>query len=486
MKKIKKVFSIVLIIALTLTGCVKINLKENFPNKKFFDNETENVYQALLKSTYSKSNLNLIAPKNGDHQTCITTFQNELNQTLAIVFYKTEDDYKTEISNELRIAILQKNKNDKWDLKINKPCDGYDVDEVILAKNKNNPNYFLIVGYILNNSHNSTHNTLTNYKACVVYDLDLNNFHRINFQNNSNYLFYTLLNYKAMKLYNLNKDENKLIIVSADYYPNTPKIVSLNSFDLLKNVIKKEKESATPLQHAHFYEIKIDYKSFEKPILFVDEKIENNSPSSETNYYFKRTEVFENKDNKLNKIFTSNMESFQPPCFDIDNDGKIEIPEIQVFAGYKLVNNECKMIKTNTLISNPPLITNWHKLVKSNEKITSTITKTYTDISHAFGFVLPPTWSNENIYAIRSDKQKSIEFYEYDPNSINNKNLKNKRLLTIIANNSNQPPKPEFFLLKSNGPFFFWAKIYYSNAITNKNLLISKQQLENSFFIMKG
>ena len=116
MNKIKKIFATILIVALTFTGCsIKQKPTTIFSNKQFFYNDLADVYETLVKSTYSKNDLNLIAPKNGKHQLVINTFTDELNRKFAIVFYENrENDQATEIEDSIRMAILQKQENNRW------------------------------------------------------------------------------------------------------------------------------------------------------------------------------------------------------------------------------------------------------------------------------------------------------------------------------------------------------------------------------------
>ena len=371
--KIKKISAILianLIIISSLTGCFKTNSKFNFVHQPLFDEEFENIYKTLLKSTYSNEPLTLVAPKDGKNTSKINLFTNVFNQQFAIIFYKNDNNYQNENVNHLRLAILQKDEHNHWKLKLTIPFNGATINEFYITKNENNHNFLIIdFNYQINQNYEYK-NSLDafNAKKIAIYNFDVNNFHEILSDDANVNLILKQNEYKAMKLCNFGNNKNKLIIITAKNDHVKP---SLSILNLQENKIELENNNNAELNFANIFKIKTDFVNYDRPLIFVDEKIKFTANDENI-----QTEVFEYKNNQFSKILESKPTSYRTQCLDVDNDGKLEIPEIETFANYQIlekptihikssINGICLIIKN---FKNIPLITNWRKLKKSNGK----------------------------------------------------------------------------------------------------------------------
>lgn len=483
-----------------LTGCTKLNIKNATSNWPNFSNEFEKINEALTNATNSKSNLELVAPESGEHKLKINRFTDKLNRTFAVVFHKNKIK-QNDFNNNLRLSILQKNKKNKYRQLVNIPCYGGNIDKIMFVQNKNCDNAFLVVGFFKNAASNSSNSTNfnDNSKFFSIYELNPNNVHLI--RENDNLCRYHSYHhpYCDMQLIDLNDSNEKklLTLLESKVQPNQSAkklkfdVYSIEHNNLVKNKSYEFENHMLSTDH----KMKIDKKSFEQPAIFLDSRgsnlfqtrifLLNRNSSNYDDFNFEEFKL--NTQHKFkNLLFAGNNTSF-----DFDNDEQIEIPFNELFPGYELnldsiipIETEFKKNKVifiNSKINNPPKITNWLKLSKKNNKIQQQIIPTYTNFAQGYGFTLPKTWHNK-ISACYANKNKTVEFFKFDENISNNKN----KILTITTCQIEDEFPPDFFTIKTRGPFAFLAKIHNSTSAEDKNLLISENELKQSFFLLNN
>ena len=499
-EKIKKIILTIAILSLGLTGCETINTKKINSNQQENFNEFDQINTALKNATYAKSNLELISPTSGEHQLPINKFTDKQNRTFAVAFHKSNFQ-----QNKLRMSILQKKQKNEWFQLLNIPHQGYDVDKLMFIQNKNNNTILIVVGYHGNYFENMIPSLNTKHsKFFNIYEFNPDNLQFVqkpisNNQFNKHYVKPTP--YDVMDLIDLGDSYGKILISFSINYESefnqergnfnvfhlntSNKIYQNNKLEIKNNFLEKFEKFNDSI-------IKLDKKSFDQPAIFLNLK----------NYYSSNTFVFliEKTENSLTlkQIYEKSEKALNNSIFDFDNDGCVEIPVAEPFPGYKILGNILAPAEKNSEelyihgffnhemqnslnIVKPPQITNWTKLSLENNKIQQKFVPTYTNFAQGYGFLLPNTW-NKKVSARYLNKNKTIEFFEFE-GSINNNE---KKILTITSCQAVTKLPTGFFIIKKSGPFYFAAKIHSSTFSGNKNLLISEDQLKQSFFLLKN
>lgn len=471
-----------------MTGCVQTGLKKFHSNKPHFFDEFEKIYKVLLESTYSKSDVELIAPKSGENQLAINQFTDKLNRSFAVTFYKNK--LKTQnLNNELRMVIMQKN-NNVWQTLINKPCHDFNkIEKIIFTQNKNNTNPVLIVGYsgLDQNRKHKTNYRPSPEKFFLAYEIDPSDVKNIKLKIKN--LNTQILEYDNLDLLKLNGSQEKKLVAITQTIPMTnpnQNTKYIRIFDIFSDRIQQIKSFEIPATgFLDRFELKLDTKSFNQPAIFLHKKTHSNNSTS----------IFLIKDDlEIKKIYETKKDELVYESLDFDNDGCIEIPVIEPFPGYKAILNSMIVpdklnLNTTSLLTsfnlfslaeiNSPKIVNWTKFGTKNGNLNQQTTTTYTNFTHGYGLKLPKTWSGK-ITAQHKNKNKTVEFFEFNGNLSNSKN----KILTISTCHNDEKLPQGFFKLIDNGPFSFIAKIHNSNFNGNRSLLISENYLKQSFFLI--
>ena len=423
--------------------------------------EYQTIYN-ILKSSTSLNTLSLQPPISGDYKSSITIYNNNIdNSTYAIAFYKNEVQQVTDKCN-LRMGILNKTTDKDWQCIWDIPCEGETIDQIMFMEDSNKNNIYLIAGYI------SEQNVQKKY---CIYNLSVKNFQTI----------YTG-EYKLMKLCDINSDGITELITMGNYDRNnidTQRYNVVNNISESKNTAKAVINSISDNRvtlwgdtkinaYAQKYtNISMDYKTFDKPSIFIDNQISD---------YMYTTEILTFENNQLKNITLkdtsdSTYRDFASFSYDIDSDGEIEIPKINPFPGYY---NYDPIVEQSTF---QPFITTWHKY-KNNKMID--LFDTYMDYVHGFGFILPKNWKNK--VSINQISEDEVEFFVYH-NSLKNTNDTLFKIKVDYQKNKKNVPM-DYFILKSEGALLYLVSFNEKMQSSNSELSISLEELKNNFFVI--
>ena len=448
---------------INLTGCAKLNDNEKLLRPPELSGEYQTIYNTLKSST-SLNTLSLQPPISGDYKSSITIYNNNIdNSKYAIAFYKNEVQQVTDKGN-LRMGILNKTADKDWQCIWDIPCEGETIDQIMFIEDSNQSNIYLIAGYI------SEQNVQKKY---CIYNLSAKNFQTI----------YTG-EYKLMKLCDINSDGIDELITIGNYDRNnidTQRYNVINntstsdSKNTVKAVINSISDNRVTLwgdtkinSYAQKYtNICIDDKTFGKPSMFIDSQVSD---------YTYKTEILTFENNKLKNITLTDMPDFTYRDFasfsyDIDNDGKIEIPKTDLFPGYYDYYNPLEQTKFQ------PFITTWCKY--KNDKMDA-LFDTYMDYVHGFGIILPEKWKNK--VSVTQTSEDEIEFFVYH-NSLKNNDDKLFKIKVDYQKNKNNVPM-DYFILKSEGALLYLVSFNEKMQSSNSEFSVSLEELKNNFFVI--
>lgn len=415
----RKPYVIFILLFLLLTGCSFTSGIDTLILPPKLSHQQEHIYNAL--KTYAGTNISLKYPKSGDYLSAfiIADIDGD-NEDEAIVFYEKNTVSTEETS--LRMNILDCI-GSKWQSVYDHAADGNEVEKVIITPLGDNDRINIIVGYSLINKSE---------KVVSIYHYD-NGTLNTTFENN----YYSLFDAA-----DLNGDETKELFIALN-------------------------QSASREAAAEIYHLKENGEYFKSTVEFSDEGYTDYQKvtygvldNGKTGIYLDAvigsgmivTPVLTVDENDtLNKVFTPDAESEETlrpsayTCIDVDDDGYVEIPVLELFDGYKDTDAE-------TLY-----MTKWYELKKGKPSVKMC---GYHSITNGFSFVFPDGWLG-NVTAVSDSSHSYVTFCRTE----NKKVHEDKQLFTLRTVSGNDTDnvkkmlKDGYEMLHSRGDKLFLIDI---------------------------
>lgn len=418
--------------AAMLTGCTLGGSAENLLSPPVLYEEQEDIYSALIKST--GEDIVLQYPRSGARRSAfILDDIDGSGEDEAIVFYSTRE--------QLRINILDKDENGKWQSVCDIPGSGSSIDRVQIASIGKADRTSIIIGFGESGSDRML--KVYGYNNGVVSEKYSDS-------------------YSSFFIYDLNGDgEDGLCIIRS----NNENIGRKADFSVITDtgtqVVKKDTVALND-KASDFVGVVLGNVGENTPAVFIDE-IAGGQLSTEIIYL-----VGDTLRNPLyldeRQMISDTTRSKGYYSADIDLDGITEIPTLSYFPGYDQDDRDSF------------IATNWN--VYSNFTINKKYSS-YYDIEKSFCFVLPGRW--DGLVTIKRDSHNGdIVFYKYYADLLNS-TVELLRLSAVTADYYDEKTENGYIWLKSRDNMHYFYKL---PEASDEPLTPTTAEIVNNFYIM--
>lgn len=418
--------------AAMLTGCTLGGSAENLLSPPVLYEEQEDIYSALIKST--GEDIVLQYPRSGARRSAfILDDIDGSGEDEAIVFYSTRE--------QLRINILDKDENGKWQSVCDIPGSGSSIDRVQIASIGKADRTSIIIGFGESGSDKML--KVYGYNDGVVSEKYSDS-------------------YSSFFIYDLNGDgEDGLCIIRS----NNENIGRKADFSVITDTgTQVEKKDTVSLNDkaSDFVGVVLGNVGENTPAVFIDE-IAGGQLSTEIIYL-----VGDTLRNPLyldeRQMISDTTRSKGYYSADIDLDGITEIPTLSYFPGYDQDDRDSF------------IATNWN--VYSNFTINKKYSS-YYDIEKSFCFVLPGRW--DGLVTIKRDSHNGdIVFYKYFADLLNS-DTELLRLSAVTADYYDEKSENGYIWLKSRDNMHYFYKL---PEASDEPLTPTTAEIVNNFYIM--
>lgn len=418
--------------AAMLTGCTLGGSAENLLSPPVLYEEQEDIYSALIKST--GEDIVLQYPRSGARRSAfILDDIDGSGEDEAIVFYSTRE--------QLRINILDKDENGKWQSVCDIPGSGSSIDRVQIASIGKADRTSIIIGFGESGSDKML--KVYGYNDGVVSEKYSDS-------------------YSSFFIYDLNGDgEDGLCIIRS----NNENIGRKADFSVITDTgTQVEKKDTVSLNDkaSDFVGVVLGNVGENTPAVFIDE-IAGGQLSTEIIYL-----VGDTLRNPLyldeRQMISDTTRSKGYYSADIDLDGITEIPTLSYFPGYDQDDRDSF------------IATNWN--VYSNFTINKKYSS-YYDIEKSFCFVLPGRW--DGLVTIKRDSHNGdIVFYKYFADLLNS-DTELLRISAVTADYYDEKTENGYIWLKSRDNMHYFYKL---PDVSDEPLIPTTAEIVNNFYIM--
>lgn len=418
--------------AAMLTGCTLGGSAENLLSPPVLYEEQEDIYSALIKST--GEDIVLQYPRSGARRSAfILDDIDGSGEDEAIVFYSTRE--------QLRINILDKDENGKWQSVCDIPGSGSSIDRVQIASIGKADRTSIIIGFGESGSDRML--KVYGYSDGVVSEKYSDT-------------------YSSFFTYDLNGDgEDGLCIIRS----NNENIGRKADFSVITDTgTQVEKKDTVSLNDkaSDFVGVVLGNVGENTPAVFIDE-IAGGQLSTEIIYL-----VGDTLRNPLyldeRQMISDTTRSKGYYSADIDLDGITEIPTLSYFPGYDQDDRDGF------------IATNWN--VYSNFTINKKYSS-YYDIEKSFCFILPGRW--DGLVTIKRDSHNGdIVFYKYFADLLNS-DTELLRLSAVTADYYDEKSENGYVWLKSRDNMHYFYKL---PEASDEPLTPTTAEIVNNFYIM--
>lgn len=418
--------------AAMLTGCTLGGSAENLLSPPVLYEEQEDIYSALIKRT--GEDIVLQYPRSGARRSAfILDDIDGSGEDEAIVFYSTRE--------QLRINILDKDEDGKWQSVCDIPGSGSSIDRVQIASIGKADRTSIIIGFGESGSDKML--KVYGYNDGVVSEKYSDS-------------------YSSFFIYDLNGDgEDGLYIIRS----NNENIGRKADFSVITDTgTQVEKKDTVSLNDkaSDFVGVVLGNVGENTPAVFIDE-IAGGQLSTEIIYL-----VGDTLRNPLyldeRQMISDTTRSKGYYSADIDLDGITEIPTLSYFPGYDQDDRDSF------------IATNWN--VYSNFTINKKYSS-YYDIEKSFCFVLPGRW--DGLVTIKRDSHNGdIVFYKYFADLLNS-DTELLRLSAVTADYYDEKSENGYIWLKSRDNMHYFYKL---PEASDEPLTPTTAEIVNNFYIM--
>lgn len=448
--RLRRIIAVILacLCCISLTGCdyVQTDIDSMISPPKMTEQQAD-IYKAMKKSSLVEDDVVLKYPQNGTNRSAIVMqdIDTEISEE-AMVFYKNVS--KTTSSDMgLKICLLDQI-DGNWKAKWTVPLSGTSIDQVSFLKEPDTNQKFVIVG---------TSDEKKTQKQYQVFSYTQQGFYEV----------YTN-SYQVLEVYDLNqdgRDEIITVVQSGDLQDSKATINEKTQIETMAVVTEYlggqfHQTYQTPMNQivADYIKITKNEDSFGRPALFLDELIGSSTYA---------TEILTFSDGQLvnltygSDIFSQTVRTQVPSCYDINRDGKIEIPNTSFMPGY---NEESE---------NPVYLTKWYQLENG---VFQLVSNTYINYAQGFGIILPQTWE-QTVSANSVVEKDEIDFYIYQDNTEQQEKIFTLKMDTSANIRSTGMPTG-YFEIMTMGQIVFLAKLYQTS---DPQYNLTEQQLKENF-----
>ncbi len=380
--------------------------------------EQQEIHRSLTETV--GTDITLKYPKGGDNRSAyvVANIDDEPSDE-AIVFF--EYNNLSNAKDGINVCVLDKNDDGEWKVEYRFSGPGTDIDKIIITKLGQNENTSIIVGY----------STLSmNDKTLEIY----------NYEGSTLKLIATET-YNAIETMDLNNDNyNELITVQAgaDGANATASLLSIKDSQLVKSSTTDIGCNADAIINCVKGKVSPTHKA-----LMLD--CRNPDGTVHTEFIYHRYSSLQNPVAQIGQnlmSYTNRPDGYY--CADVDSDGVIEVPTLEVLKGYEL------------LPSNEQLyLTTWNSYAdfySFNKKLSG-----FYSISMGYMVSFPESW--ENKVTVKYDSVTSeYVFYEFST-TLEDSNTELMRVAVCTKSESEQYFDSGYALITSVGQIDYLVKI---------------------------
>ncbi len=440
MKRISLILCFFIIIS-TFSGCIPSAPVETLMKPPTLSEEQRAIYAAL--ELYLGENIELCYPKSGGVLSAIIVkdIDDEPTQE-AIVFYKHKSKPNpVDGVNNVRVNILDQ-KNGEWHSVYDHTGDGNAVERVAISSVGADESLRVFVGY----------ETIKKTNVFNVYS----------FKNGELFTEYSD-NYSAFFTNDIDNDkENELLVINMFDKTSTEqsniKLVEMTENGLEMISVALLSEETTKISN-----ITSGYIEENTPALFID--------STDGELY--HTEIIYCAESKLrNPLYLSESKFIEHTvryqgylCNDIDGDGIIEIPTLELISGY----DESMESPLNFVV--------WSGFENYSLNIKY---RSYYNLEEGYCFIIPNRWNGvvtAKIDEIRGD----VVFYKYEVD-LESSETELFRIAVDIEENYEYKKSLGYKLIAKNENKNYFIQ---SNELENELLSLTETEIINNFYIIK-
>lgn len=410
-----KIYKLFLSSALTvmLSACTFSTSIDSLLSPPTLSDEQRQIYQALTDKVGTKVSLKY--PKSGTYLSAFVVADIDSEPTdEAIVFYERNGITADEIS--LRINILDK-RNDKWTSVYDSPANGTEVEKVLISKLGSSPLTNIIVGY--NMSQGEKNVSVYNYSDGIL---------------NQNYSDV----YSSVDVCDIDNDSlSELIVITGNSASGTAEA----------KLLKLDENGQYAKYRTSMNENSIEYSQYlysDNPdgtkTIVIDSIINTNTI---------QTEILNPVQNEAlryclgSEAAAYTVRSSSYASSDIDNDGIIEIPTVDVFPGYTDLSETEQITMTNWLVYEE------NRLIRKYSG--------YYSINDGYAFMMPSKWYGQVTMKIDALSEEVV-FYKYN-NSLDESTEELMRISVISSVDDSGKIRDGYRLIRSRGEKEYFVHI---------------------------
>lgn len=329
-----------------------------------------------LISETAKNGYTLKYPKNGNYRSAIIMADlNGDENKEAIAFFRSNDD-----TTKIHMLVMYSDKN-SWKLSSDNITEATDIDSVDFADVDGNETPEIIVGY-------TTYTPNINRLCCYSYSKakiseiqsghNYSSFYSGDFDNDGNSEIMSLLLFTA---------ENEASASMLDYSADNNSLYAKAMVNMDPNVVKYKNVAAS------------DFNDTTNGLI-VDGSYANRELNTQIIYYSKELSILRNP---LFKEKSKNItqRSSSVSSYDVDNDGKIEIP---VTSKLPHSENQTEEIVADKIV--------WNSFSDKNETLNPKI-NVITNYDYNYYFKIQDKWGANSVTALINSTNSTTEFHEW-------------------------------------------------------------------------
>lgn len=448
MKKRAAVLVIALLLLFPFCGCDVLTTDiSKLISPPQMSQQQAQIYKAMKNSALIDDDIVLKYPRSGSQRSAIIVQDIDEEPTEeALVFFQNSVETAAE-GMGLSVCLLDQ-EDDEWKAKWTLPLQGEDVEQVTFFTSKRNEK-FVIVGYSVEGNAQFSYQILSYSEGELskVYD----GF------------------YQVLDVYDLDQDGESEIITVAQAESENSK-VTVDSNLPIKTVASMIQYQDGEFRRTHqttmsdkvtqYVKITKNQNSFDQPALFLDEQVGTSTYATEILIF--KNDALCNLIYPTPGLYDQTMRTQVPYCYDINQDGMIEIPNTSFMRGY------------SSSSENPMYVTWWYQIQDNAMKQT---VPAYVNYPQGFGFILPENWV-DNVSAKSVMESDEILFFVYHESVDNDQEQLLSLKIDTLANIQSNGIPEGYFKIMEIGQVVFLAHIPENS---DPEYRITEQQVKDNF-----
>lgn len=339
------------------------------------------IEQLIADSTNNKYVLKY--PKSGNNRSAITMADLNADETNEAIAFCRENDETTKIH-----MLIMYESNGQWQLANDYTIDASDVDCVDTADVNGNGNLEILAGF-------STFTPNVSKLSCYSYS------------DGTTAEIYSGELYSSFYCGDFNSDGDDEVITLLLFNTENEAAANMLDYNSEKNTLYTKAKVAMDPNIVRYRNVAVT-KFGEVNALVVDGAFADEQLNTQIIYYSTEMSLLRNP---LYKEKESNLtqRSLNIISSDIDNDSRLEIPSSSKMPAPKDTESEKIANKVD-----------WYSFNEENEAIEIKLSM-IIDFDLNYGFTIPDSWKNNAVTALYGEGKSTIEFYEWNKNSLGEK-----------------------------------------------------------------